>query len=108
MQTLGLAGTRRPRLDRHAFDNRRVAGRGQLGRGGARKLEFDQTDAARTGRMVDVIELAQRRDVDAVAPGAMQNGLVFFGFDGQAVDRGVNDLFFFALGRFMFQGGGAP
>ena len=35
----------------------------------------------------------------------MQNGLVFFGFDGQTVDRGVNDLFFFALGKFVFHGG---
>ena len=58
LETLGLTGARRTRLDRHAFDHRGVAGGGKLGGGGARKLELDQTDAAGARRVVDVVELA--------------------------------------------------
>ena len=58
-----------------------------------RALDLDNADAARADR-VDLLEVAQRRDLDAGVPRGLQDGAVLRHREGHTVDFYVYHFFF--------------
>nr|WP_295577895.1 hypothetical protein [uncultured Lamprocystis sp.] len=88
LQALCFARPARAGLDSHPRLRRGDARGGQqrLLRG-RRARDLDQADAAGAGCMVDVVEFAQTGDVESMAAGTGEDGLVGQGLDGLPVDR---------------------
>ena len=84
----------RPRHHVRAFNHRRVAGRHIARRRvvtGVRPcVHLDEADTACPRRVVDVVEFAQRRDMNVVAARDVEDRFVGTEFDFTAVDVGVH------------------
>lgn len=87
LQALRLARPPRVSLDAQARAGRGDAGGGEHGciRVGLGR-DLHQADTTGAGGVIHVVQLAEARDIDAVAAGAGQNGLFRQGLEGLAVD----------------------
>ena len=73
-----------------ALDHRGVAGRHVARRSGVAGAHFNEADAAGTRRMIDVVQFAERRNVDVVAARNVEDRFVGLEFELAAVDVGVH------------------
>ena len=83
---------RRPRLHLPSLAQSGVAGRQVARRGLAVARHLDQTDAASSRRVVEIMHLAQRRNVNVVSARHFEDGFVGCKSDFFSVDDGFHGI----------------